>query len=84
MLSKREISNLKKYSFSNFGRLVAIYETVEGKFNICPIRSPRHHRGDKMISCERLVAQFDTRDEAEDALINICGYSKGMTKQLSH
>ncbi|MCU9614108.1 hypothetical protein OEV98_11105 [Caldibacillus lycopersici] len=82
MLTKREIENLKKYSFLESGHLAKVYETVDGKFNVCPIKSPRHHRGDKMISCERLLAQFDTREEAEKALIDICGYSKSFVESL--
>ncbi|MFD2442915.1 hypothetical protein ACFSO7_02845 [Bacillus sp. CGMCC 1.16607] len=83
MLTKKEVKNLEKYASSNSGSLVKIYENIEGKFNILPIRSSASFKGDKLVSGERVLAELDTREEAESALINICGYSKGFIDSLS-
>lgn len=82
MLTKKELQNLKKYSFGKSNLMLQIGENIESKFYIRPIRWSGAYKGGKLKEGECL-AIFDTRKEAEDTLVNICGYSKKLTMQLS-
>ncbi|WP_040191023.1 hypothetical protein [Clostridium culturomicium] len=82
MLSGREMQKLKKYSFGKSDLLLKIGEDIKGQFYIRPIRWSGSYKGDKLKEGECL-ARFDTREDAEDALINICGYSKKYVASLS-
>ncbi|MBI6874923.1 hypothetical protein [Clostridium aciditolerans] len=83
MLNKKELQTLRKYSFGKSDLLLKVGEDAEGKFYIRPIRwSAGYNKYGKLKEGECL-AKFDTKQEAVDALINICGYSKGLAEQLS-
>ncbi|AOZ88146.1 hypothetical protein BK049_05155 [Bacillus xiamenensis] len=76
MLTKMELRNLKKYSWINSDMVLQIGEDIEGKFYIRPIRWSGTYSSGKLKE-GKCIARFDTREDAEYALINICGYSKG-------
>lgn len=82
MLSKKEIQKLKKYSFGKSDLLLKVGEDIKGQFYIRPIRWSGSYKGGKLKEGECL-ARFDTREEAEDTLVNICGYSKKLAVSLS-
>lgn len=79
---KKEMQNLNKYSFAKSNLMLQVGEDIEGKFYIRPIRWGGRYSKGKLLEGECL-ARFDTREDAEDALINISGYSKELTAQLS-
>jgi hypothetical protein len=82
LLTKEELQNLKKYSFVESNLLLEVGEDIEGRFYIRPIRWSGSYSKGKLAE-GKCLATFATREEAEDALINICGYSKGLATDLS-
>lgn len=74
-MSNKELINLKKYSFGKSNLLLEICKDVEGKHCIRPISWSGVYKNGLLLEGNCLV-KFDTRKEAEDTLINICGYSK--------
>ncbi|SHJ64816.1 hypothetical protein SAMN05444401_3566 [Clostridium amylolyticum] len=82
MLKNEELVNLKKYSFGKSNLLLEIGEDIENKFYIRPIRWSGSYKDGKLTK-GKCLARFNTKKEAVDALINICGYSKGLAMRLS-
>jgi hypothetical protein len=82
MLTKTELKNLKKYSRTNSDMVLQIGEDINGKFYIRPIRWSGGYVAGKLAE-GKCLARFETRNEAENALQNVCGYSEKFTKQLS-
>lgn len=82
MLTKKELQKLKKYSFRNSNLLLEIGEDIEGNFYIRPIRWSGAYKGRKLKE-GKCLAKFDERKEAENILINVCGYSKEFARSLS-
>lgn len=82
MLKKEELAKLKKFSFGKSNLMLQICEDISGKFCIRPIRWSGSYKSGKLSEGECL-ARFDARKDAEDALINVCGYSKELTISLS-
>ena len=77
-----DFSILKKYSFKDSTQLLKVEEDIKGSFCIRPISWSGRYKGYKLIQGE-VLAKFNTKKNAKDALVNICGYSKGLVEQLS-
>ena len=82
MITQEEIRNLKKYAFMKSNFLLDIKETIEGKFCIRPIRWSASYSNGKLIE-GKYLASFHTKEEARNALVEICNYSMGMAIELS-
>lgn len=82
MLSKKEQSNLQKYSQKNSDLLLHVAETVNGDFCIRPIRWSASYSGGKLKD-GKYLAKFQTKEEAVDALVTYCGYTRNFAVSLS-
>lgn len=82
MLSKKEQSNLQKYSFKKSDLLLHVVETVDGEFCIRPIRWSASYSGGKLKD-GKCLAKFQKKEEAVDALVTYCGYTRNFAVSLS-
>lgn len=80
-LSKKEERNLRKYAFNKSGMLLRVDETADGKFCIRPIRWSAGFSKGKLVE-GNFLALFDTKDEAIDAMVEFCGYSRKFALSL--
>lgn len=82
-LNKKEQDNLKRYAFNKSDMLLHINETIDEKFCIRPVRWSALFSNGKLVKGNYL-AKFDTKEQAVDALVKYCGYSKAFALYVAH
>lgn len=74
-LSKEEQSNLRKYSFGEYGGLLHIDRTIDDKFCIRPARWSGRYVGGKLAD-GKYLAKLNTEEEAINIMVDFCGYPR--------